>query len=342
MTHTKRLTALWILLGIQILAAIWLWWPRQSGPATGQPWLSFSPQAVTRITLTDGSTSRDQALVLEKQDGTWLLPNANDFPAATSRVKQLLDTLDGLKGTLPVAVTEDAAKRFHVAAGEFETRVTLGAGKKQLAQVYVGNAAGANRAYLRRAGSDVIEAHTLPSRLLSADADNWRDPQILHLSSDDVGKVVLPHVTLVRQKAGWEAKGSKATLDAGKTRALVERLTHLGFVKVLGKKADHPLKTTTFKISLRDNGKTLVYHFAKVRTKPGKKNGGKQKSAKATWHMTRSDLPYVFTVSGDAAKKLQQASAKLLAKTPKTQGKDQGKSQDAGKDQSRDSKNTAT
>ncbi len=312
----KRLGGLWILLALQILAAIWLWWPRASGAVTGQPWLSFSPQDVTQITFTDGSSDKHVTLTLQKHDGAWRLPKADDFPADGTKVKHLLHAVAGLKGTLPVAVTHDAARRFHVAKDRFQTRVALNAGSKTVAKFYVGNAAGANRVYLRRAGSNVIEANALPSWLVSSSVSDWRDHDLLHLSADKVEKLVLPHVTLVKQKDAWKAAGTSGAIDEDKVKSLVQHLTQLDFDGVAEKQAEHPLKAS-FKVSVNEDGKTLTYAFAKVPAKGDQSHAQDKQHTKPRWHMTRSDLPYVFTVSGDDVKPLRDATAASLAQQAK-------------------------
>jgi hypothetical protein len=315
-THATRLGGLWILFAVQILVAIWLWWPRQRGPVTGQPWLTFSPKAVTTITLTNGGSDKHHTLTLQKHDDKWRLPGAGDFPADSAKVDGLLSALASLKGSLPVAVTRDAAQRFHVAKNQYEEKLTLTAGSKQLAQLYVGNAAGANLVYLRRAGDHVIEANTLPSRLVSASDSDWRDQHLLRFAADSVHKLVLPHLTLVKQGSGWTAKDSKTALDPSKVKALVGQLAQLDFTKVLGKKAEYAPSATSFQVSVDAKGQKLVYDFAAVHPEKGKPGKGNKKAApKTVWRMTRSDLPYVFTVSSELAGKLKNDDVQSVAKT---------------------------
>ncbi|HEX7323788.1 MAG TPA: DUF4340 domain-containing protein [Rhodanobacteraceae bacterium] len=321
MTNTRRLIALWGVLVLQILAAIWLWWPRQNGPVTGKAWLHLQPTAVTRIELSHRSGNHTKTLVLQKQAGHWALPDADDFPADVSKVRHLLAALGGLKGTLPVAVTPNAARRFRVARDKFEARVTLDAGRRQLARVYVGNAAGANLVYLRRADSHNIEANRLPSWLVSASASDWRDESELQLPSDSISKLVLPHVTLVKGKAGWTAAGTATALDKAKATGLVDRIAQLDFLDVVGRK---PAKAAppAFTIAVDTNGKTLTYAFDKVALPPAKAGSSKAKpQPRVGWRLTRSDLPFVFGVSGSTVAKLQDASAKTLAATPPSHGK---------------------
>lgn len=311
MTTSKRLGGLWIVLGIQIALAIWLWWPTQSGAVTGQPWLAFKPAAVTRIAFTDGGKDKPTTLTLQKHAGRWQLPDAGHFPADATKVKHLLHAVAGLKGTLPVAVTGDAAKRFHVAKNQFRTRVTLDAGKKQVAKFYVGNAAGANLVYLRDAGSNVIEANQFPSWLASSSVSDWRDHDLLHVTGGKVTRLVLPKLTLTTSKDGWTAKGATTALDQSKAHSLVRRLAQLDYTKVDGKKPAHP-PAPAFKASIESDGKTRVYAFTESTTKA---KHAKAKST-TTWHVTRADLPWVFTVSADAATALRNADATSLAKPP--------------------------
>jgi hypothetical protein len=202
-------------------------------------------------------------------------------------------------------VTEDAAKRFYVAKDQYATRVTLKDGKQKLAQVYVGNAAGANMVYLRKAGNSTIEANDLSSWLLSTTADGWRDQRLLYLGDANVSKLVLPKLTLVRQKGDWQASGSKATLDQNRVQALVKQVAQMDFLDVVGKKDKaHPLQAS-FTVTLVDKTSKeslpLTYTFAKT---GDKKN--------ISWQMERSGTPFVFTVSQSLVDSLQGASIKSL------------------------------
>ena len=70
--------------------------------------LSFDKQAVSDLRIEDGTDS----VVLEKQEGQWLLPESGDFPASQRDVGNLLDNLAALQKGWPVARTRAAARRF--------------------------------------------------------------------------------------------------------------------------------------------------------------------------------------------------------------------------------------
>lgn len=316
---TKRLIALWILLIIQLITAVVLWWPQQTGPLTGQPWLGFKAAQVTTITLTEGSSQNGKppaSLTLAKKAGHWQLPADHNFPADAAKVRRLLESLAGLKGSLPVAVTTDAAKRFHVAKHDFATHLVLKNGTKMLADVYVGNAAGANRVYLRQADQAPIETHSLPARLLDTDAKRWRDKQLLHLPNNKVTEVVLPRVTLKHHGSSWQGlkpDGTRVTLDAAKTQALVKQLTQLNYVSAVPKQA---AAKPSFSARVTMADKTLTYSF--TRQSANTSTSKHAQHNKVTWTLVRSDLPWAFTLSTDAVKSFKQVDIAALRAAPIT------------------------
>ena len=83
--------------------------------------LSFDKQAVSGLRIEDGTDS----VVLQKQEGQWLLPESGDFPASQRDVGNLLDNLAALQKGWPVASTHAAARRFSVDEDQFERRLTL-------------------------------------------------------------------------------------------------------------------------------------------------------------------------------------------------------------------------
>ena len=77
--------------------------------------LSFKKQAVGGLRIEDGTDS----VVLNKQEGRWLLSERGDFPASQRDVERLLDKLAALEKGWPVAKTRGAARRFRVDKDQF-------------------------------------------------------------------------------------------------------------------------------------------------------------------------------------------------------------------------------
>jgi len=80
----------------------------------------------------ESKSAESTRIVLKKKEGTWVLPDAYDAPAASARVSSLLDRLVALKRGLPIATSESALRRFKVVDGDFERRLVLRAGDRLL------------------------------------------------------------------------------------------------------------------------------------------------------------------------------------------------------------------
>ncbi len=312
----KRLSLLWVLIVAQLVVVVLVWWPSQQGVAAGKPLLAVTPTAVTRITLSAGQKGGKDAVTLAKKDGkTWQLPGDHGgFPANAGKVKHLLTKVASLQPGLPIAVTPDAAKRFHVAKSKFATRLVLTSDGSKFT-LFVGDSAGANRLYVRKAGDNNIYAVNLPSWLVSTDVTSWENDQLLALDPSKIDQVTFPKVALARKNDAWQSTtATNAKLDATKTGTLVKRLAHADFESVAGHKGKFSLPAgPAFKVTVKTGDKTLTYHFA---SKPGKKTA-KDKNPQSTWYLTRSDLPWVFKIAPSLADDFRNASVDTLKATAK-------------------------
>lgn len=178
---TKRLSILCVLIIVQLGLTALVWMPDNSASKAGQPLLALTPSKVQTIKLVhrkEGkATKTENSLKLAKVDGKWQLGTKAKPPTNSNRVAQLLDKLDGLTTSMPVAVTEGAQKRFKVAQDDFAYRIDLTGADGKL-QLYVGSAAGAGEAYVRKAGENAIYAVALPFRLLSTHTKYWKKPPV--------------------------------------------------------------------------------------------------------------------------------------------------------------------
>jgi hypothetical protein len=229
-----------------------------------QKLLAFDAQAVNGLRIeADGNS-----LLLQMQDGRWLLPESGGFPADKPSVQRLLDNMAGLEQGWPVATTGSALRRFKVADDEFQTRITLLKDDQSLAQLYVGTSPGFRRVHVRPADAEAVFAVNFNSWEASAKADDWLDKEILKLDQSAVERLELPGVVLQRKADRLQVTGLS---DQEKTNqeavaGLLDKLTGLRIQSLLGREAKPEYRQDAPALELkltRQGGEVLSYRFSK-------------------------------------------------------------------------------
>lgn len=290
----KLITICAVLLVAQLGLALWtnLRGPGDAAGTVQGPLVKGAAGAVDELLL---ETGEGATLRLKKTAGRWLLPEVNDFPADSARVQALVERIAGLARTWPEATTSEAASRFKVAADRFAHRLTLRGGGADLGRVYLGSSAGLRRVYLRGEGETDILSIELDPRDLETGVDNWIDTAVLQLKAEEVARLELPDLTLVRQSDSLVVEGltEGEELVPASRDALVQRVTGLSVAAVLG--GGDPAGSALAKPSLRfsvqrTTGERLDYVFGQAPQPPAK---GQEEAAAPP-----AETTYVLRVSG--------------------------------------------
>lgn len=303
------------LLVIQVLLIILVYSDHgEAGATSTGPYVKINENKLASVKITNGS---GDTVTLKHGKNGWITPERLDFPVNMQRLKGLVGGLDGARPDLPVAVSKDARERFHVAKDKFERHLVFKTDKGVVANLYLGNTAGAGRIYARLAGQDAIEDLHFPIWRASAKVGDWLDKDYLEPTVSDLKQVTLPKVTLNRSDDQWiPARVPKDRLpDEGRIQSLLDHLRTLQWRELDGRtdKVTLPGKPTFSMTVTPKNGKALTYRFYET---PGKVEGkGKhKKKSKPSWRVTRSDSDFVFTVGDDRVEPLYTASLSGLTK----------------------------
>ena len=247
--------------------------------------LSFNRQAVDGLRIEDGTDS----LVLEKQEGKWLLPESGDFPASQANVKRLLDKLAALEKGWPVAKTRSAARRFTVGEQQFERKLTLFADDDAQATLYVGSSPGFRKVYVRPGGENDIFAVDFNAWEADAKTDYWIDKDILKLDQSMVERIEMPGLILQRQDGELQVVDLDQTeqTNGEASRGLLGKLTGLSIQSLLGTEAEPKYRQDEPALEVRmtrEGGEVLGYRFSKPQD--------------ASYYvLKRSDLDHYFKVA---------------------------------------------
>jgi hypothetical protein len=269
------------------------------------PVLAFDIGTVDGLVIEDDGGHTVQLL---KRDGHWILPQADNFPAAAGRVDALLMRLAALKVTWPVASTSSAAKRLKVAEHDFERHLTLRHGDKILAGLYTGTSPGFRKVNARADGEDEIYSVGLESLEMPAEPAAWEDRQLLTLKAEDITRVELPGVVLQREGDELQVAplGNGELTAATESRTLLQRIANLTYSASAGKSgsaaADN--KAADFEFSLtRKSGERRDYHFTRS-------SGG------SDYVLTVSDQPWSFRVPAATLDGIRSETRSKLVTAP--------------------------
>lgn len=188
-----RIGILTLVLVLQLLVIGGLWLMRNNAADVTVNLLSFAPEAITRIEITEGTGDTATSALLERGSSGWTLA---ELPVDETRVRELLDKLASIDSPWPVATTSAARDRFEVSDDGYQKRVQLYAGDSEAATLLLGTSPGFKRIHARKPDEDNIYSIALTSLEVPVAQTDWLDKSLL---SADI------QVTGISRVGQWEA-----------------------------------------------------------------------------------------------------------------------------------------
>ncbi len=227
--------------------------------------VNFDPSAVDTIHI----SAEDSTLNLTKIDGIWVLSEENKIPVSSQQVESFLDTISGLKRTLAVATTENAAKRFKVSDDDYNYHLIIKGGDIQFANLYFGTSPGFKQIHLRLADTKEIITAGLASHELSPEAEQWIDKDQLKLARDSIQRIdINNHVLEKNDDSSWKSVQSENSFELSREKidALLDIIVGLsvsGFV--VDDEKQTPVETSDLSFSLTlAEGNKLDWEFKQL------------------------------------------------------------------------------
>lgn len=297
------------LLILQLALALGLALPHWRAKTEAAPLFALEPASVVRVVV---EGPEDARVVLAREDGHWILPNREQFPADGERITRLLARLADLRPGAPVARTAAAHERFRVASQAFERRLTLERSEGGSLILYLGTSPALRQVYARLEGRDEVYLVPLETWDIPTAAADWEDKGLLAIPAEEIAKIALPGLDLVRRSADergaarWTAEGiaDGERLDQGAVQKLVTAIAELRFAEALGRKreAEYGLDAPALTFTLtRKDGTARRYRIGK---------------AGEEVYLAVSDRPELFRLARWTADSLLEAARReaLLAK----------------------------
>lgn len=243
MSRTNQALALALI--AQIIIGIFLFMPgdSDSGRAAGPLLAGFEPDKVTSVTIRDGN---DNAVTLHKTDqGEWVLPDKDDYPAQNFRVQQLLNGLQRINRNRLIARNPSSHNRLGVGRDEYERLIEVELSEGGTRTVYLGTSAGGSAAHVRLGDEDsVYLTNELVSWEVPARLASYIDTAYFSVPREDILTLQIenPNGVFQLQKTGdaWTLVGlaDGETLDPDSVTSLLGKVASVRMTEPLGKQAD--------------------------------------------------------------------------------------------------------
>jgi hypothetical protein len=128
---------------------------------------------------------------LAKRDKDWILASGFDFPVESKKVDDVLSPIAKLSAAAPIATQAARHKQLHVADDDFERKLVISAGGKDIT-LFIGGSAGARRTAVRLGGDDRVYAVTgLNAFSIGSEPRLWIDTAYVKIPRDEVAKLVV-------------------------------------------------------------------------------------------------------------------------------------------------------
>ena len=272
MSRTNRILA--VVLAVQIVLVAVAFWPRPASVAGGESLLAgLEAEQITRLTISD-ETGKQVRLANEL--GSWVLPEADDYPCLENKVPEFLEKIVALKTNRLVTQTPASHRRLKVADDAFERKVELELADGATHRLYLGTSPSYGATHVRADGQNEVYLASLSASEAGVNASNWIDTLYFSVVQDQIVALTLENANgrfeFEKDDAGtWTmaeniAKDLAAdeTLNENNVTGLASRVSSLRMLRPLGKteRDDYGLKEPSAVVTVETGdaeGNTKTY-----------------------------------------------------------------------------------
>ena len=236
-----------ILVGVLVLQVVLtsiVFWPRSAASDEVEPiFPGLAPEAVVSLEIADGDGN---SVTLRKSVGEWVLADADDYPAESSKIQPLLQSIAGLTTARSVTRTDASHQQLRVAVDDFMRRITFDTEDGTSFVLYLGSSPSYGATHFRVGGqSATYLTSDISSWSTNATAAAWIDALYLSLPETEVMALTLENdsglVNCVKDDSGaWTMAplGDGEVPDEEKIAALVRRAAAIYLMAPLGKEEE--------------------------------------------------------------------------------------------------------
>lgn len=247
MSKPQNLLIALLVLQLLITGGIYAYHSRlESSQTQGVQILSFTKESIDKLSISDS----DHSISLLNKNGKWVLDDTK-LPADKEKVEGLLDTLINLKGSWPVATTEDAYQQLEVAAKKFSHKLELFKGSQLEAELYLGTSPSFRKTHVRSAKGSEVYAVELSAMDTPTQSDAWLDHSLLAIK--DPSSISGPGFSIEKKDKDWQLKET-GVLNQSQAQSLAKALEDL---KVTGVAADEVSGPATLSYRIKSKAGTV-------------------------------------------------------------------------------------
>ena len=239
----------WILAGVlvvQIILAVVINLPRGT-QASGGPLLEgFDPVMINEILIENQS---GEQIRLKKIEGSWVLPEAGNYPVMADKVTELLTKIKNVQTNRLVTQTAASHSQLSVADDNFMNKIILNEAGGKSYRLFLGSSSGAGATHIRLSDrNQVYLTAGLASWEVSPTPSSWIDTEYLTLNQDQIQSISVQNAngTFIFTKGTdgqwvYDDLGEGETFDADTFQATINRLASLRMLEPLGTEVDPSL-----------------------------------------------------------------------------------------------------
>jgi len=229
-----------VALVIQAGLVVVMWTTRSSAPQDeSEPVVAgLAVKDVTGYTLVAKAADKEQTVELAKKGDAWVVSGADDFPADTQKVEEILDKVVKARRSAPIASNKANHNALDVGERDFSRRLTLKTAEATHTLI-IGSAKG-NSVHVRQADQDdVYLARGLSAFELKDTITQYVETKYVEVEAPDSVKVTNNKgtVTLLKVDGRWTVPElpADAPVDTAAAEALVNSARSLRLVTPIGK-----------------------------------------------------------------------------------------------------------
>ena len=251
-------------LAIILIAQLGLFGFLQANNETFEPFktdetiLNFDKNKVSKLEI----KTPEEALVLEKSNGAWVVPTKNNFPADENKVEQLITKLSYASRSIPIGSTETTQKQLKVTADEFEKKITIMTGENS-SELILGTSPGFKKNYVRNIKEETIYTASTGDWSLETEPKSWLDFEYLYFDASKVSLYSSNVFDLNKTDKGFMIPDSDKELDQKNVVDYLKRISKIRFTELLEEKPKGLSKKPELYFSVMTPDGEKLYNFFK-------------------------------------------------------------------------------
>ncbi|MEA3408362.1 MAG: DUF4340 domain-containing protein [Chloroflexota bacterium] len=226
---------------VQMALTVVVFWPRSSAGEKAEP--LFPDLEADSIISLDIMDEKGDQIVMRKEAGGWVLPDADDYPVQTTSITPVLKSLVEVDTDNLVARSETSHRQLQVAEENFVKRVVFETEDGYERVLYVGSSPRYSASHVRVEGEEEVYLTDAISRWsLTARASSWVDASYLSVPQKELVEVTLENAqgtfTFVRGEEGaWTLEDLAEDEQASDTKisGVVSSVANLRLKRPLSK-----------------------------------------------------------------------------------------------------------